>query len=567
MKEFSWKKLLRTILSIALVATMILGCVTMLAGCNQEGTSNSDKNNDKEGNGVNKEQYENLSDEEYMQKLFMNTAKEYVDALTSAYGELSKFDPNAAANMGGELEMSVQVGDYVIDMLEESFSSSMGTSMDFSFLSKVGLNMEYGIAGDMMKSDLALMLSNKKIATVSMIMNMADSIVYMAIPELNGTYIEVDMGDMGMGEIGMGSSSVVGMAGQLAEIMEYLPSEELMNKLINRYMEAALKALDNVERETVTLECDDLEQECTALSIKVYQSDVFEVAKAVLTVAKDDKDIETVLDGISELAGEDLYPQVSEMIEYYLEMIEEASEDDMDDETYVELITYINDDHEIIGAKLDGNAWNEGDMYFYTVTEGNTFAFEAVLEPADVEITGEGTNKSGKIDAEFTLTVQGMDIVVLAVEDWMVSGDTVNGTLRIEPTADTLDMIMGGVSGLPFADIALEIKLTNVDADSGSIELNILGNDALVVGLVMELKMTSAGSIKEPSNAISADDYEALQEWLMDMNADTILSNLRSAGVPSDLVDMLEMAVESLTSGGYYEEPDYDYDYDYGWGY
>ena len=563
MKEFSWKKLLRTILSIALVATMILGCVTMLAGCNQEGTSNSDKNNDKEGNGVNKEQYENLSDEEYMQKLFMNTAKEYVDALTSAYGELSKFDPNAAANMGGELEMSVQVGDYVIDMLEESFSSSMGTSMDFSFLSKVGLNMEYGIAGDMMKSDLALMLSNKKIATVSMIMNMVDSIVYMAIPELNGTYIEVDMGDMGMGEIGMGSSSVVGMAGQLAEIMEYLPSEELMNKLINRYMETALKALDNVERETVTLECDDLEQECTALSIKVYQSDVFEVAKAVLTVAKDDKDIETVLDGISELAGEDLYPQVSEMIEYYLEMIEEASEDDMDDETYVELITYINDDHEIIGAKLDGNAWNEGDMYFYTVTEGNTFAFEAVLEPADVEITGAGTNKSGKIDAEFTLTVQGMDIVVLAVEDWMVSGDTVNGTLRIEPTADTLDMIMGGVSGLPFADIALEIKLTNVDADSGSIELNILGNDALVVGLVMELKMTSAGSIKEPSNAISADDYEALQEWLMDMNADTILSNLRSAGVPSDLVDMLEMAVESLTSGGYYEEPDYDY----GWGY
>ena len=128
MKEFSWKKLLRTILSIALVATMILGCVTMLAGCNQEGTSNSDKNNDKEGNGVNKEQYENLSDEEYMQKLFMNTAKEYVDALTSAYGELTKFDPNAAANMGGELEMSVQVGDYVIDMLEESFSSSMGTS-------------------------------------------------------------------------------------------------------------------------------------------------------------------------------------------------------------------------------------------------------------------------------------------------------------------------------------------------------------------------------------------------------------------------------------------------------
>ena len=568
MKEFSWKKLLRTILSIALVATMILGCVTMLAGCNEEGTSSSNKDSNKENNGVNKEQYENLSDEEYMQKLFLNTANEYVDALTSAYGELSKFDPNAAANIGGELEVSVQVGDYIIDMLEEAYKSSMGTSMDFSFLSKVGLNMEYGVSGDMMEGNLALMLSNQKIATVSLIMNMADSIIWMTIPELNETYIEVDMGDLGIGEVGMGSTSVVGMAGQLTEIMEYLPSEELLNTLITRYMEVALKALENVERETVTLECDDLEEECTALTITVYEKDVMNIAKAVLTEAKDDKDIKSVLDGISELAGEDLYPQFSEMVEYYLEMFDEVSEDDMDDETYVELITYINSDHEIIGAKLGGTAWNEGDVYFYTVTEGNTFAFEAVLEPADIEITGAGTNKSGKIDAEYTLNIEGTDVVVLEVEDWNVSGDTINGTLRIEPTADTLDMIMGGISGLPFADIALEIKLSDVDADGGSIELNILGNDALVVGFVLELKSTSAGSIKEPSDTISADDYAALQEWLMDMNVDIILKNLRNAGVSSDLVDMLESAVESMMGGGYYEpDYDYDYDYDYGWGY
>ena len=72
MKKINWKKLLRTILSIALVATMILGCVTMLAGCNQGG-ADSDKDDGKSEGGndkVNKEQYENLSDEEYMQKLF-----------------------------------------------------------------------------------------------------------------------------------------------------------------------------------------------------------------------------------------------------------------------------------------------------------------------------------------------------------------------------------------------------------------------------------------------------------------------------------------------------------------
>ena len=233
MKEFSWKKLLRTILSIALVATMILGCVTMLAGCNQEGAKgNDDKENSGGGNKVNKEQYENLSDEEYMRKLFLNNAKEVVDALTSAYGEMGNIDANAAMNIGGNLEMSIQVGDYIIDMLEESYSSSMGSSMDFSFLSKVGLNMDYGFNGDMMKGDLALMLSNKKIATISMIMNMADSVAWMAIPELNDTYIELDMGDLGMDEmVGMGSVSVAGMAGQLAQIGIFFLFSRLFQQL------------------------------------------------------------------------------------------------------------------------------------------------------------------------------------------------------------------------------------------------------------------------------------------------------------------------------------------------
>ena len=377
MKKINWKKLLRTILSIALVATMILGCVTMLAGCNQGG-ANSDKDDGKSEGGndkVNKEQYENLSDEEYMQKLFLNTAKEYVDALTSAYGQLGEFDPNAALNAGGNLEVSVQVGDYIIDMLEESYASSMGENMSFSFLSKIGLNMDYGINGDLMKSDLALMLSNKKIATVSMIMNMADSIAWLAIPELNDTYIELDMGEMigmgdiGMGDIGMGSASVVGMAGQISEIMEVLPSEELLNTLITRYMEVVLKELDNVKRETVTLESDGLKQDCTAMTLKVYATDVLDAVKAVLTTAKDDKDLETALEGISELTGEDLYPQLSDMIDYYLESLNEVSEEDMDTETYVELITYINGDHEIIGAELKAPGRVEGDIHFYTVTE------------------------------------------------------------------------------------------------------------------------------------------------------------------------------------------------------
>ena len=81
----------------------------------------------------------------------------------------------------------------------------------------------------------------------------------------------------------------------------------------------------------------------------------------------------------------------------------------------------------------------------------------------------------------------------------------------------------------------------------------------------MELKPSSAGSIKEPSNSISATNQEALMNWVAEMDFDTILKNLRNAGVPGDLVDMLEQGLDSTLNGGY-AEPDYDYGYDDNWG-
>jgi hypothetical protein len=53
--------------------------------------------------------------------------------------------------------------------------------------------------------------------------------------------------------------------------------------------------------------------------------------------------------------------------------------------------------------------------------------------------------------------------------------------------------------------------------------------------------------------------------WVAEMDFDTILKNLRNAGVPGDLVDMLEQGLDSTLNGGY-AEPDYDYGYDDNWG-
>lgn len=578
MNKLNWKKLLRTILSIALVATMILGCVSMLAGCNKESTSNSNddnkgssnKNEDKENN---KEQYENLSDEEYMQKLEQNNIGEVLDAFTGIYGSLSTLDPNSSANLGAEVGISLQVGDYVLDMLQQSYEDSTGESMDFSFLSRVGLDMSTSIVDDMMGMELGVALANQKIISLNMLMNLSDSIMWFAVPELNDTYLEMNMGDMGMD-----MSSALGSLEDMPDIMSALPSEEQLSKLLTRYIELALANIKNVERTATTLELDGLKQDCTQMSVKLYQADAQAVLKAVASAALEDKDLQAIIENFTDFYNEmmrtqyedmgygwewediDLYSDFTAMLEAMLEEMD-VPEDDLDTENYIELVTYIDEDHIVIGRELKMPGADRAAGHYYTVTEGNAFAFEAVIEGTGFAITGSGTEKSGVIDGEYTLVVENTPMLVLELEDWTSNGmESVSGTIRLEPTAELMNSVFGGSSGMPFADVALEIKL---DLDNEFyVELNLLGNDMLIVGIILEGKETSSDSLREPSNAIDMNDYEALQEWIADMDFDTIINNLRNAGVPSDLVDLLEDALDQAMNGGY-AEPDYDYGYDW----
>lgn len=571
-------------MSIALVATMILGCVAMLSGCQNASTNddddktsdsgNKDKDKDKDKDKVDKEQYENLSDEEYMQKLEQNNIGGILDTITDFYGSLDSMDPsNSSLNMGAEMNISVQVGDMIIDMLEDRYSSSTGDYMDFSFLSKLGLDIDMDFDGSMMAYDMALALSNHKLVSMQMIMDMTEAIVWMGIPELNDTFLKVETEGV---DVDMGS--VMDMLTQLSTIEVVRPSAEQLSEILNRYIGIALSNIKNVQRTDTTLELDGLKQDCTLMTVKIYEADALAVVKAVITEALEDEELEEIIDNFSEFYNEamrisyeemdyswewndvDLHEQFVAMLENALEGMD-VPEDELDTESYIELLSYIDDDHNVIGRAFSMPENDRPMVHYYTVTEGNAFAFEAVLEPASVSLVGSGTNKGGVIDAEYTLNVSGTDMVVFELEDWENNGaEDVSGTVRIEPTAQLIQNITGGSNSLPFADVALEIKL-----DLGKnfyMELNLLGNDELVVGLILDSKSTSADSVQVPSNSIDINDSYALQEWVEEMDFDTILRNLRNAGVPSELVDMLEQTLNSSMNGGY-TEPDYDYGYEW----
>jgi hypothetical protein len=72
----------------------------------------------------------------------------------------------------------------------------------------------------------------------------------------------------------------------------------------------------------------------------------------------------------------------------------------------------------------------------------------------------------------------------------------------------------------------------------------------LLFGISLSSKTTSGGKAKVPSNYVDAMDSSAMEAWAKNLKFDSVISNLRSAGVPNKIVDMLEQALEQAMNGG-----------------
>ena len=536
MKKNAFMKLFKSAVALLMVMAM---CCLVFAGCAPNGDGK-----DKENNGKDTPNYDKMTPLEHFAALELNNANGMVDALSAVYGALAQ--PASKANYGAEVDISLQVGDVVQDVLEESYFEASGEKMDFSFLSKVNLEVDLNVKNKMQQMDMAVGLGGSRILTICTIMDLDDFTTWVGSPELSDVFAEMNL-------VQSGGVAVNPATMQTANaLIEALPSEQEFNALVKRYLEVALEKVDNVERKTITLELDGLKQECTVLVAKIYEEDALNIAEAVLKTAKTDNELKAIIEkfgvAFNELMKEsytqaggtwtnvDLYAEFITAVEEALTSLEMERED-LDTEEYIELTAYVDKEHNIIGRKL---ALDGDELHYYTVTEGNAFTFEASLD--EVKVTGGGTKKSGKVDGSFKLSMEGTSLLTLAVEGWSASEKETKGTLVLEPSAELIQQIGGNSGALPFADIALELKVDSSESKN-DFEMNLLSNETLVVGIAMSAKTSSGSDIQKPTETIDFTNQYQLQSWVQSMDFNKLFQNMRNAGVPGELVDMLEASL------------------------
>lgn len=549
------KKLLRTILSLVMVATLILGSVAMLAGCQPA------DNDSKPGDNNHALDYVGLEEEEYLQKLGENNLGDVVDGLGEGYGKLmSSFGSSSATSKGGaKLNVTITMGDTALDLFEQLILGGPAP-FDISFLKEINLDLDVGMDGQMQAMQLALGLKGQHIVTANLLMNMAQSVMHIGLPELNDQWLKIATGENVPNVITGGMSSTA----MLAELAKYLPDAETLTTVLDRYLAIILSGLNNVDQSTTTLEVGGVKQECTVLALKVYEEDVMNIAKAVLSKAKDDADLKKIIEdfakGVEEIAGEDIgadevYVDFKEAITDMLADLEEETE--FDTESFIQLDTYVDKSHNIIGMKLhemSEQGSKRGQVYFYSLTEGNKTAFEFAI-PSDVndgddfKLSGTGTKNGDKVSGTYTATVQGTVMGTIKIENLDADG----GTITIAPS---MDLFPGEVKDM-LGDLSLQIKL-----EGEKIALNILGGNNLLLGIALQSFKSDGPSLNAPSDAVDVTDSNAMEKWTEKLVMDKVIENLKKAGA-YEFFEAMFQAVEAPAQPMPTPETDWSDD---GWG-
>ncbi len=544
---FNWTRVLRTLVALMVIFSLVLcGCAGTDGGDDDGGKGNGGNSNNAGvlgGDGDGKLESEDV-----------------VSGVTGVYGSLLEAigGKNEMMTSGGvSMDMTVTLGDSLLDQLSAMMEQE-GMDADISWFESIGIFMDVLYDETLVQTNMGAQLNGTSIVTVEAIMDIMSSSVYLRIPELNNQYVGgtmdtgVDMEDM-MQQY----DQMMAMMEEYGDIVNVLPTEKELGQLLNRYIDAAKGAMTKPATGKETLSYDGISQEVTATTYTITRTELLNMAEAIATTAKTDKDLEKILDNlvawVDEKAAEqdpnyesvDVHAQLMESIEEFLGQIEEMRSElesgEAEDVAMLVFTTYTVNE-QFVGLKLAANdGWDTMEVQYFSLEQNGKTALY-LNAGGQFQFAGTGTKSGNEVSGTYTLQVEGTDMLFVTVKDFdtaaLKNGNLV-GTLQLRFSEEMIDEIRNDIVT---PDMVIELVL-NIGGNKNTIGINIYNGSDLLFGIKLNTQKLS-GNITVPSKYADMQDAEAMQEWASGMSFDRIISNLRSAGVDSELVDMLENAIE-----------------------
>ena len=491
-------------------------------------------------------------------------AQDAVDSLTNIYGALlSALGGNRPDSYGYEMDMVLTLGQEVLDGVSQSFQQS-GINPDASWLREIGLHMEMNYDGDLVQTIVDAQLGGNSVISADVIVDMVGGMSYVGVPAIQDQYIgaKMDMSQM---------PDANAMLEEYAALVKDLPTDEELNALLSRYLNLVLETLTDPTTGETELSTGGISKKVATTTYSFTRHNVLDIAQAVLTTAKTDTELEKVLDAFSKVVNEqgakqaaeggytwtdvDLHAQMLEGIEPALKNIQDEKQN-AEDMELARLVIYADGDDQVGGMLQVNNGYALMDyLQLYTLKQEDQSAlFVNVM--GTLYLTGTGEQLGSKFSGEYVISYMGGDFVHVEVQDFdteALKKGELEGTVCLRPGAALLNNLG---SSLPIpADLVIELEL-DTSSERAHIECNLYAAEVLMISISMSSRTVSSDDISVPESYADASDSAQMEAWLECVSLEAMLENLRSAGVPSDVVDLLKQSIENAMSGGSaYDEP------------
>ena len=239
-----------------------------------------------------------------------------------------------------------------------------------------------------------------------------------------------------------------------------------------------------------------------------------------------------------------------------------------------EVLAEIASDSELSEAEMGTvTVYTDGDeLVGLTVSFGGAGYFECLTLTQDgkaglqisygemvalFSIAGTSTENNGKVSGTYEICVDANPMVTVELKDVVENGTNASGTIRIWPEDGIYAMLGGQMSAIATMDPGLEFVF-NGTANSAELTINILMDTKVFAGVTIKTSTGTAANITLPSSD-KVVDQSNIQSWVSSMDLSKIVDNLRKGGLPTQLVDALEMALEYMEqpSMGFGDAGDY----------
>ncbi|MBQ1183952.1 MAG: hypothetical protein IIX60_05850, partial [Clostridia bacterium] len=301
-----------------------------------------------------------------------------------------------------------------------------------------------------------------------------------------------------------------------------------------------------------------VEQSCTELTVNIDDKVIVDIVEALLKEFKNDNEVKNVIKNFYlavESSSNDFESKYSELIADVDKFLSDIDEFEKELENInLTVVTWVDSKGEVIGREIKSTEF-DGKIRYLSTHNGTKVGIEAYFltdESEGIEILGNGNIKNSKMTGNleiFAVGVNGdakLSVANISIKDYDVDSiddNYINGVFTItlsdaicDELAKEFDLPKTITDYLKKGSVVVSITSNE---GKGSVTLAVLYDSKDVIEVSVNIAENKASNVKIPENAIKIQEESDLLYYVENINLDTIKSNLKAAGAPSDLVDAL----------------------------